>query len=169
MAMSHARKAFTLGTSGIVAAATGAMLLTSGAQAAPQTAPRAEVATEMPVAVENFSYPGADKILQEQRITLKRGDGHITLVPCTGPWDINIDSRLVYGGFCFKVTSDTGWLTLEIPDAFSMTTDDHAVKATINAGGEQTVFNVPANSLGTFGEAGNNGERSVLVELRITG
>jgi hypothetical protein len=33
-------------------------------------------------AVEDFNYPQADKILAEQGILLKRGDGHIVLAEC---------------------------------------------------------------------------------------
>lgn len=43
------------------------------------------VAGEAPgCAVEDFKYPNADKILAEQNIVLKRGDGHITLADCAG-------------------------------------------------------------------------------------
>lgn len=169
MAISRARKALLLGTSGFAAACLGAVALTSGAQAAPQTETTADAATEMPVAVEDFSYPDAEKIFQERRITLKRGDGHVTLIPCSQTWDIKIESRLDINGYCFKVTSDSGFLTLELPDAWGVWTKGNPVKATLTAEGTETVIGVPANTYESVGETGDSGLRSVLVEMRITG
>lgn len=172
MAISRARKALLLGASGALAACLGAVALTTGAQASPrtaQTALTAELATEMPAAVEDFSYPGADKIFQERNITLKRGDGHITLVGCTEAWNIKIESRLDNGGYCFRATAKTGFLTLELPDAYGVWTEDHPVEATLTAEGKETVVNVPTDDYQPVGEAGDSGLRSVLVELRVTG
>ncbi|MFD9032569.1 hypothetical protein ACFVZW_15665 [Streptomyces sp. NPDC059567] len=169
MAISRVRKVLMLGTSGVVVAWFGAVALTTGAQAAPQTMATAEVATEMPVAVENFSYPDAERILQERRITLKRGDGHITLVPCSQTWDIKVESRFDINGYCFKVTSDTGFLTLELPDVWGVWTKSNPIEATLTAEGEETVLDLPANKYQAVGETGDSGLRSVLVEMRITG
>ena len=47
----------------------------------------------MPSAVEDFSYPNAARILQDQKIALKRGDGHITLTGCDSAHDIMVKSR----------------------------------------------------------------------------
>ncbi|MFG3310303.1 hypothetical protein [Streptomyces wuyuanensis] len=168
MAISRARKALLFGTAGAVAACLATAALTT-AQAAPQTAATAAVATEMPSAVEDFNYPGADKILQERGITLKRGDGHITLVQCSQAWNIKIESRLDNAGYCFNATAKTGYLTLELPDAYGVWTEDHPVEATLTAEGEETVVDVPANEYQPVGEAGDIGLRSVLVELRVTG
>ncbi|MFC9061217.1 hypothetical protein ACFTXB_24700 [Streptomyces sp. NPDC057074] len=37
---------------------------------------------KMPNIVEDFNYPGADRILTEEGIKLKRGDGRIQMVEC---------------------------------------------------------------------------------------
>ncbi|WP_370413868.1 hypothetical protein [Streptomyces fradiae] len=169
MAISRARRALLIGASGVIAAAVGAVALTTGAQAAPQAAATTDVATEMPVAVEDFSYPNAEKIFQDRHITLKRGDGHITLVPCSEAWDIKIESRLDINGYCFKTTSTSGFLTLELPDAYGVWTEDHPVEATLTASGAETIINVPANEYKPVGETGDSGLRSVLVEMRLTG
>ena len=39
-------------------------------------------------AIEDFGYPNADKILAEQNIALKRGDGHILLADCASGTDL---------------------------------------------------------------------------------
>ncbi|WP_243878245.1 hypothetical protein [Streptomyces sp. SUK 48] len=123
----------------------------------------------MPSAVEDFNYPGADRIRQERNVTLKRGDGHITLVSCSEAWNIKIESRLDNGGYCFRATTKTGFLTLELPDAYGVWTEDHPVKATLTADGKETVVSVPTDDYQPVGEAGGTGLRSVLVELRVTG
>ncbi|MEV5433394.1 hypothetical protein [Streptomyces sp. NPDC052701] len=123
----------------------------------------------MPVAVEDFAYPGADRILTERGITLKRGDGRIILVKCSEAWNIKVESRVDNGGYCFRATAKTGFLTMELPDAYGVWTEDHPVKATLSAEGKETVISVPANEYQPVGEAGDTGLRSVLVELRVTG
>ncbi|MFF0744953.1 hypothetical protein ACFYVL_31580 [Streptomyces sp. NPDC004111] len=150
---------------------------TANAAAAP-TDPRAAAA--MPSAVEDFSYPGAEQLLQDRKIVLKRGDGRIVLKggagdqgreSCRDARDIFVESRLDKKGFCFTTTGTSGYLTLEIPEAFYLWTQDRAMKATVKADGTSTVYDAPKNEVTQIGETDTpNGEqRSVLVELRITG
>ncbi|QRX96840.1 hypothetical protein JNO44_10040 [Streptomyces noursei] len=142
------------------------------AQAAPQTTPAvtgAAASTEMPSAVEDFTYPGAAKILEERKITLKRGDGRIMLADCDSAYDVMVESRTGKNYFCFTISGKQGYLTMELPDAYAMWTKDHPVKATITADGATTVVNAPKNQYTSMGETGNAGKRSVLVELRTTG
>ncbi|MFC8867231.1 hypothetical protein ACFUAC_06180 [Streptomyces sp. NPDC057148] len=55
----------------------------SSSSAEPSPSVATTVADEAPgYAVEDFNYPGADWIQQEQGIVLKRGDGHIVLAEC---------------------------------------------------------------------------------------
>ncbi|MFC7221454.1 hypothetical protein ACFQLX_25285 [Streptomyces polyrhachis] len=127
----------------------------------------------MSYAVEDFNYPGAAKVLADRGITLKRGDGHIiltdatTIGECSDPSNIAVESRM--GIFCFKANAASGYLTLELPDTFSLWTQDHPVKATLTADGQDAVVNAPANDLTPVGESGDTGLRSVLVEIRVTG
>ncbi len=171
MAITRARKGLMLGASGAFAAALVAAALTIGspASAAPAQPVAAGSSADMPSAVEDFNYPGADRIRQERNVTLKRGDGHITLVSCSEAWNIKIESRLDNGGYCFRATTKTGFLTLELPDAYGVWTEDHPVKATLTADGKETVVSVPTDDYQPVGEAGGTGLRSVLVELRVTG
>ncbi|MFD6475225.1 hypothetical protein ACFWEH_17210 [Streptomyces anulatus] len=139
----------------------------SVAQASPQTPLAERAAEDMPSIVEDFNYPGADRILAERNIKLKRGDGHITLVNCDTPWNIKVESRLDNSGYCFQATTKTGYLTLELPDAYGIWAEEHPVKATLTAEGKETVVNVPSNDYLPVGES--TGLPSVLVELRVTG
>ncbi|WP_261801924.1 hypothetical protein [Streptomyces sp. ISID311] len=142
------------------------------AQAAPQDDPppstAGSAASEMPSAVEDFSYPNAARILQDQKITLKRGDGHIMLTGCDAAYDIMVKSRTGAGEFCFAVRGTEGYLTMELADAFGMWTVGHPVQAKITADGKETVINAPKNDYKPLGEAGSSEKRSVLVELRVT-
>lgn len=171
MAITPARKTLLGGL-------TAALVLGLGttALAFPQSAPAAPraVVADMPGLVEDFNYPGAAKLLQDRGVTLKRGDGHIWLTDatalneCSDASNIAIESRK--GIFCFKTNAASGFLTLELPDTFSIWTQDHPVKATLTAEGEpDAVVNAPANDLTPVGESGNTGVRSVLVDIRITG
>ncbi|MEU5314786.1 hypothetical protein ACFWIJ_30055 [Streptomyces sp. NPDC127079] len=158
---------------------TAALVLGLGATALalPQTAPAVgQVATTsdgMPVAVEDFNYPGAAKVQQERGVVLKRGDGHIWLTDttalndCVDPSNITIEART--GVYCFKANAKSGYLTLELPDTFNIWTQAHPVKATLTAQGKDTVVNAPADDLTPVGEAGDTGLRSALVEIRVTG
>lgn len=139
--------------------------------AASATAPAALTADETPLtsAVEEFTYPGAARIQKEQNILLKKGDGRITLVPCDGITDILVKSRVEPRQFCFDVNAPSGYLALELPDTYGIFTEAYPVTATITANGQKTVINASANDYVAFGEAGSSGERSVLVELRVTG
>ncbi|MEU8765063.1 hypothetical protein [Streptomyces sp. NPDC048659] len=134
----------------------------------------------MSLAIESFEYPNAKEILQERRITLKRGDGHITLKAgdgrdgysgCMEGTDIWIESRVDRNGFCFVATSNSGYLELEIPDAYAIWTEDHSVRAKLTAEGETTVVDAPKSDITQIGESSipGGGKRSVLVELRVTG
>ncbi|MFH9013362.1 hypothetical protein ACH4C6_18530 [Streptomyces sp. NPDC017943] len=140
-----------------------------------QSAPAApgDTTTDIPSLVEDFDHPGAARAQQERGVTLKRGDGHIWLTDvtdlgqCSDASNIAIETRS--GVFCFKTNAKSGYLTLQLPDTFSIWTQERPVKATLTAEGKDTVVNAPANELTPVGESGDSGQRSVLVELRVTG
>ncbi|MFC7307830.1 hypothetical protein ACFQVC_26845 [Streptomyces monticola] len=122
-----------------------------------------------PVAVEDFNYPGAAKILAEQGISLKRGDGRITLAACDDAADqIKVMSRVGAGEFCFNATAATGHLTLELADVFSIQTESHPVRAELTADGQSQIVEVPKDSMKGVGE-GTGGAATVLLEIRVTG
>ncbi|MFF4748004.1 hypothetical protein [Streptomyces sp. NPDC001268] len=139
------------------------------------------VTDDIPYAVEDFTHPRAEKILQDRKIVLKRGDGGIMLKPgdgagglsgCSEARDIWVESRVDQKlGYCFVATGTTGYLAMEIPDSFMLWTQDRAVRATVTADGKKTTYEAGKDQVTPIGEADQTGgeKRSVLVELRITG
>jgi hypothetical protein len=128
------------------------------------------VAGEAPgFAVEDFNYPQADKVLQEQGIVLKRGDGHITLADCASGSDLlEIWSR-EHQSICFKVTGSSGWLTMEIPSVYGVNTNAYDAELDMTVGTEEKSYDVPANSWAAVGEsADEQGREHMLVEIRTS-
>ncbi|MFJ7913096.1 hypothetical protein [Kitasatospora sp. NPDC096204] len=175
MEISRFRKPFLVGAVGVLAAGVGVASLTV-AQAA--TGSGSADVSAMPVAVEDFQHPGADRLLQERQITLRQGDGHIWLkegpgntVPtdCQASNEIFIESRLDKRGYCFTTNSKTGYLAMELPDVYGIWTEDRAVSAKLTAAGQEKQVDVAPNSVAPVGETLPGGKRSVLVELRVTG
>ncbi|QWQ45787.1 hypothetical protein KME66_24450 [Streptomyces sp. YPW6] len=125
----------------------------------------------MPSAVEDFSYPGADRISEERGIKLKSGDGKLLFVDCSVGYDVLVESRVDRAGYCFKATGKQGFLTMELPGAYHIWTEGHPVRAKLTAEGETITVDVPKNGFKPVGESDSNTGRkpSVLVELRITG
>ncbi|MFF6780098.1 hypothetical protein [Streptomyces sp. NPDC012510] len=126
------------------------------------------VADEAPgYAVEDFNYPRADKILEEQGIVLKRGDGRITLATCAaGTGQLEIYSRS-NAKVCFRVTGDSGWLTLEIPSVYGVQTNGYDTEFDMTVGTEETSVDVPANSWQAVGQSADpQGRPHMLVEIR---
>lgn len=173
MAIRRARKALLVGITGL-AAGSAATATLAVAQAAPRPAApvvvQATAGTDMPSAVEDFSYPGAAKILQEQKITLERGDGHIVLSNCAVAYDIKVKARVETGlaNFCFTVRGNRGYVALKLPESFGIWTKAHPVQATLTADGQETVVNAVKNDYTPVGETGDSGQHSTLVELRVT-
>ncbi|MFI5921848.1 hypothetical protein ACIA8M_25310 [Streptomyces anulatus] len=129
-----------------------------------------------PSIVEDFSYPGADRVLAEKGIKLKHGDGKITLVDCGQTAEeikvmtVKDDSVGRDGQYCFQATAKTGFLTLELPRVFAIETGEHPISADLTANGETLTVAVPKDGFESVGEGDlNNGQRSVLVEIRVTG
>ncbi|MEU6339615.1 hypothetical protein ABZ883_01490 [Streptomyces sp. NPDC046977] len=154
-------------------AAAGALawLVTAGAQAGTPAgkgaAPVEAAADEAPgYAVEDFDYPQADKILAEEGITLKRGDGHIVLADCGSQSGLlEIYSRST-DKVCFRVTGTSGRLTLEIPAVFGVKGNDYATEVDMTTGDEQKSFDVDPNTFTAVGEsADDEGRDFMLVEI----
>ncbi|WP_257134099.1 hypothetical protein [Streptomyces sp. st140] len=150
---------------------------TANASAAPAD-PKAAAAAGPTSLVEDFVHPGAERILQDRKIVLKRGDGNVMLKPgngeggmnaCLGANNVFVESRLDKQGFCFVTTGTTGYLTMEIPDAFFLWTQDQPMQATVTADGKTTVYQAAQNDVTEIGETDSPGgeKRSALVELRI--
>ncbi|WP_243460408.1 hypothetical protein [Streptomyces sp. M54] len=138
------------------------------AQAEPGNDSRQASGVGMPSAVEDFSYPNASRIEQETGAILKRGDGRLVFVVCDGSEDIRIESAHGQQFFCFRIIAKPAFLALEIPKAYGIWTTDDPVEATIQkVDGTSTVLNAPAGRFTGYGEAGEDRERTTLIELRV--
>ncbi|MFC7819751.1 MULTISPECIES: hypothetical protein [unclassified Streptomyces] len=138
------------------------------------TVPRA-AAEEMPSAVEYFNYPGADRILAEEGIELKRGDGRIVLAECGQTSDqiriYTVADQAVgrKGTYCFRATANSGYLTLELPRVFGLETSTQPISADLTAEGRTQTVDMAEDTYKSVGEGTVGGAHSVLVEIRVTG
>ncbi|MFD4905214.1 hypothetical protein [Kitasatospora purpeofusca] len=133
----------------------------------------------IPLAIEDFQHPGAARLLTERKITLKQGDGRIRLkegvenntqTACHGANDIFVESRMDdKNGYCFTVSGTSGYLAMELPSVYGFWTEDRSVDAKLVAAGRETLVNIGPNSTVPVGESLPGGQRSILVELRVTG
>lgn len=162
----YTRKALLLVLATGLAAAATTLGIAQAASTSKDSTPAA--ASEMTSLVEDFMYPNAAQIEAETGAVLKRGDGHLIFMDCDGSEDIQIESAHGQNYFCFKLTSKPAFLELEIPKAYGIWTTDDPVKATVQkADGTSTVINAPAGSFTGYGEAGEDRERTTLIELRV--
>ncbi|WP_232107703.1 MULTISPECIES: hypothetical protein [Streptomyces] len=137
--------------------------------------PQSPADSAPPFAVEDYGYPGADRILAEKGILLKKGDGGILLAECDpAAQQIRVltrkdDSVGRAGTYCFKAMGKTGRLTLELPEVFMVEAGaDHPIRADLTSNGRTTSISIPKGGFESVGE-GSGGAPSVLVELRVTG
>ncbi|MER7730176.1 hypothetical protein ABTX80_04775 [Streptomyces erythrochromogenes] len=120
-------------------------------------------------AVEDFSYPNADKILAEQKIKLKSGNGHILLAECTGAPELMEVFPRQNEKVCFRVTGDVGYLSLEIPSVFGVKGNDYAAQVEMSTGAEQKTFTIDKNAWTAVGHtADEQGRDFMLLEIRTS-
>ncbi|MFE7135070.1 hypothetical protein ACFVIM_29845 [Streptomyces sp. NPDC057638] len=140
--------------------------------AANSAQPAAAPANELPpVAVEDFSYPGAAKILAEKNLKLLKGDGQIVFEECiTGADQISVWTRQsATQKFCFRALGKSGYLTLEVPSVYAIQTTNNPVSAELTANGKTETVAVPKDQMKGVGEGVEGGAPAVLVEIRVTG
>ncbi|MFI9187176.1 hypothetical protein ACIGXG_33735 [Streptomyces goshikiensis] len=159
------------------AAAISLPALTSSISSAAPGTPAATSADTPPFAIEDFSYPNADRILTEKGIKLIKGDGRLLLADCN-PSVPQIKVRTVSdaatgraGAYCFAATSASGFLTLEVPRVTSLETADRPISADLIAEGQKKTIDVAQDDFKPVGEGDlpSGAKRSLLVELRVTG
>ena len=168
--MAHAHpRLIGLAAAGLAgAAAVVVPIMTSGAQADPEPQAPGSI-------VENFSYPGADAILAERGITLIKGDGRILYTPpaeCGNSADfVRVEQRGSTQLVCFRVLGGTGYLSMEIENAYFVLGDNkNTLSATVLLDGETTPeapVAVPPNSRVPIGETTGDFIPGALVELRV--
>jgi len=81
-----------------------------------------------PSTVEDYAYPGAERVLAERGVRLVSGDGHIALADCgpnpdAPPADLILVQTLDFDlpgdpNFCFRATGAVGHLALEISKVY---------------------------------------------------
>ncbi|MFD7680041.1 hypothetical protein [Streptomyces sp. NPDC060187] len=138
------------------------------AQHVTRPAELAPAAGEAPAyAVEDFNYPDAQRILTEQNIVLKKGDGHITLADCaSGTGLLEVWAR-EKDKICFQVIGKSGWLTLEIPSVYAVRGNDYTTEVDMTVGTEAKSFDIDQNAWTPVGEsADEQGREHLLVEIR---
>ncbi|MER5726902.1 hypothetical protein ABT084_00875 [Streptomyces sp. NPDC002138] len=120
-------------------------------------------------AIEDFAYPNADKILAEQKIKLKSGDGHILLAQCTGAPELMEVFSHQNEKICFRVTGDKGYLSLEIPAVFGIKGNAYSSQVNMTTGTEEKSFTVSKDSWTAVGEtADEQGRDFMLLEIRTS-
>ncbi|MBM0278118.1 hypothetical protein [Micromonospora tarensis] len=119
--------------------------------------------------MEDFTYPGAAQILNERGILLKKGDGHLVLTDCvTGGDFIEVRSRN-RSPFCFRATGPTGYVTLELSEAFLVFSDStHTTVANYTVGGVSDSATIEPGGATGIGEGSTPGSSAVLLELRAS-
>ncbi|MFC7308460.1 hypothetical protein ACFQVC_30105 [Streptomyces monticola] len=153
------------------AALAGSALLLAGTAGADDTAvsrstPAANAEGQLPSAVEDFSYPGAEKILKEKNLKLKRGNGKIVLAECDSEPKLLKFVARDRADFCFKVTGNDGYLSLEVPSVGGVQSNDYNTKLNMTVGDERKSFDIPKNSWKGVGEnADPAGREHTLVEI----
>ncbi|MFD9633136.1 hypothetical protein [Streptomyces violascens] len=123
-------------------------------------------AAEMPSTVEGFSYPHAEKVLADKGLKLKRGDGHIVLAECgSDPGLLRFLGR-EREDFCFRVTGQKGYLSLEVPAVAGVQTTDHSARVNMTVGAETKSYDIGKNKWQGIGEATDPAGRDhTLVEI----
>ncbi|MDX2683384.1 hypothetical protein [Streptomyces soliscabiei] len=119
---------------------------------------------------EDFNYPGADAIKAQKGITLKRGDGHITLADCaSGTGLMEVYSRRTEK-VCFRATGPSGYLSLEIPSVYGVKGEaDHEAAVQLTTDGASQSIDVGKGEWKAAGEAADpDGRAFVLVEIRTS-
>ncbi|MER8045841.1 hypothetical protein [Streptomyces sp. NPDC094032] len=139
-------------------------------QAEQETAGLAASATAMPPAVEDFSYPDADKILQEKGIRLIRGDGHIMSSDCgTSTNEIQVWQRKGKKPFCFAVLGQGGFLALDMPRVYAVVGNDFNTEVDMTVGDATTSYDIEKNLWTPVGETADpDGRDHALIEIRST-
>ncbi|WP_216215983.1 hypothetical protein [Amycolatopsis aidingensis] len=120
-----------------------------------------------PGIVEDYEYPGADQILEERGITLKRGDGRILLVECDDSNELMEVWSRSKGRFCFSIAPQGGYLALEVPEVYGAKGDDHSIEVTVTNRDRIETYDVSRNGWTPIGEGDDpdNGP-ATLLEIR---
>ncbi|NLU80931.1 hypothetical protein HCA58_21740 [Micromonospora sp. HNM0581] len=151
----------------------GVMFVTTGGSTAADTQPSLE---------EDFTHPGAARILEEHGLEVFKGDGRIWFDTSrtfdTGPQcavgDVQVEQLLdapPYGiWYCFKTKGTDGYLTLKVPGTFGVRGGNQPLTAKAELPDGVETFNIGANqSVPIRPGSGDDMPQAILVELRLAG
>lgn len=161
------RNAFRLLVPVVAVAAVGAGIAFGVGQEPNDSLPMSSVADDAPgYAVEDFNYPQADKILEEQGILLKRGDGHIVLAECDSEAGLLEVWPRSQAKICFRVTGNSGRLTMEIPAVYGVKGNSYETDVTMTAGDQEKHYEIAKDAWTNVGETADpeDGDH-MLVEI----
>ncbi|RKN58114.1 hypothetical protein D7193_05835 [Micromonospora costi] len=135
-----------------------------------------------PTIEEDFSHPGAERILADHGLKVFKGDGHIWFDTSrsydTGEQcpvgQIQVEKALdvaPYGvWYCFKTKGTEGYLTLEVPGTFGIRGGSEPLEATANLPeGPKTYQIEPNKPVAISPGTGTEPPKAILVELRLSG
>ncbi|WP_250006463.1 hypothetical protein [Actinoplanes sp. M2I2] len=114
--------------------------------------------------VEDFAYPGAERYTD---IKLIRGDGKIMLVDCgAGRTSAEVWSYTRPEPFCFEFLGDTGYVALELAEAYGVRNyENFVMSAKVTVDDVTKTVEVPEDDWKGVG-VGNSENQAVLLELR---
>ncbi|MFK8848023.1 hypothetical protein [Streptomyces sp. Ac-502] len=117
--------------------------------------------------MEDFNYPQSDAIEKKLGIVLKRGDGHIVLADCTSSGSLMEVYSHTKEKICFRVTGNTGYLSLEIPAVYGVKADAaHKAEMTLTADGSKQNITLAKDQWKAAGETADPERRAhVLMEI----
>lgn len=128
----------------------------------------AMAADNPPPLEEEYDYPGADKIYAERGIRLKKGDGNILLTDCVSGADLLEVRSRGRDPFCFGVRGNTGYLSLELTEAFLVfSTRTHTTVADYTVNGVAGSTTVQPGGAEGIGEGSGPGKSATLMEIRV--
>ncbi|MFE4305695.1 hypothetical protein [Streptomyces sp. NPDC056891] len=166
-----------VGVAGTLASVLG---VTTLATASPATTsmPAIAMADETPpLTVEDFTYPGAARILSQEGISLKKGDGHIVLADCNSAADqikvhtVADSSVKRKPAYCFEANAVSGYLTMDLPRVIALESTGPSFSADLTAGSNTATVTIAEDGFRTVGEGDipSGAVRSVVVEIRVGG
>ncbi|WP_092526759.1 hypothetical protein [Amycolatopsis arida] len=134
-----------------------------------------------PHLVEDFSYPGAERILAERGVKLIKGNGQLLLVDCGPAGLIEVLSNDV-SKICFdyigpddatsvgssKDPDPVAWLTMEIPSVFLIKASDRSSRARLTTPEGTKTYYLESGKWNSVGEGADpDGGPQALLRISV--
>jgi hypothetical protein len=87
----------------------------------------------------------------------------------SGTGQLQAYSRTTPDGFCFQVTGNSGWLTLQMPSVYLFRGNDYTTQIDMTTGTDKETFDITKDTWTSVGETTDpDGRAFSLVEIRAT-